>query len=185
MTPWSQSKILEHPVEHYGAVRPGIPTGALVFTSGSYFVSRAIRYFTNSPWSHVGFLAWVEGRLLVIESVEDHGVRFAPLSRYLTDYRGLIVVAVPDLNALQVKHAIGYAIDRLTTPYGYGQMAAILARIVTGFGRGPSSQGLICSELVGESLAAAGFFVNHSVADYATPEDVWCDPRVKYVARLK
>ncbi len=185
MTPWSQAEILEKPVRHCSEVRPAIQPGWLLFTSGQYLISKTIRYFTHSPWSHVGFLTWIENRLLVLESVEDHGVRFAPLSKYLIDYRGPMVVAMADLNPFQVKQTIGYAIDLLTVPYGYAQIAAILTRVVTGFGRAPSSRGLICSELVGESLAAAGFFVKPSIADYVTPQDVWCDPRVKYVARLK
>ena len=44
---------------------------------------------TDSPWSHVGVVFWLKSiqRVLLLESVESIGVRFAPLSKYLSDYK--------------------------------------------------------------------------------------------------
>ena len=89
------------PVLAYRELRPKLKSGDLLFTSGDYLASQLIRKFTESPWSHVGIVFRVDAidRVLLLESVEDMGVRFAPLSKYLSDYeggkpyRGRIVVA--------------------------------------------------------------------------------------------
>ena len=76
------------PVDSYQQRRAKLRSGDLLFASGDYTVSKAIRKMTDSPWSHVGVVFWLKSiqRVLLLESVESIGVRFAPLSlrvRYL------------------------------------------------------------------------------------------------------
>lgn len=75
-------------VKPYEELRAGIRSGDLMFVSGDYLVSKTIQHFTDSPWSHVGILLRLGDidRVLLLESVDDMGVRFAPLSKYLRDY---------------------------------------------------------------------------------------------------
>ena len=76
------------PVLPYAALRTKLKSGDILFASGDYLVSKAIQKMTGSPWSHVGIVFRLDSidRMLLLESVEDMGVRFAPLSKYLDDY---------------------------------------------------------------------------------------------------
>ena len=79
------NEIKELPVLPYSEVRAKLRSGDLLFTSGDYLVSKAIQKVTGSPWSHVGIVFRLDSidRMLLLESVEDMGVRFAPLFKYL------------------------------------------------------------------------------------------------------
>ncbi|MQM32499.1 MAG: hypothetical protein CRU78_19210, partial [Candidatus Accumulibacter phosphatis] len=44
------------PILDYDQVRDQLRTGDIVFCSGTYFFSQAIRWFTRSVWSHVGII---------------------------------------------------------------------------------------------------------------------------------
>jgi hypothetical protein len=72
------------PVIPYPDLRAQLKSGDLMFASGDYLVSQAIQEVTASPWSHVGIVFYLQNidRMLLLESVEDMGVRFAPLSKY-------------------------------------------------------------------------------------------------------
>ena len=84
----------------YEEVRLTLKSGDLIFASGDYLVSKAIQKVTHSPWSHVAIIIRVEeiDRILLLESVEDMGVRIVPLSKYLhtyennRPYKGKIIV---------------------------------------------------------------------------------------------
>jgi len=69
----------------YEEIRATLKSGDLIFASGDYLVSKAIQKVTHSPWSHVAIIIRVEeiDRILLLESVEDMGVRIVPLSKYL------------------------------------------------------------------------------------------------------
>jgi len=189
------------PVESYSVLRKRLQSGDLFFCSGDYLVSQMIRKVTNSPWSHVGIVIVVSSidRVLLLESVEDVGVRLAPLSKYLTDYGegsaydGRIVIArlsaltmTEGLNYNQKIEAITkYGADALTLPYNKEEIGQILARIVLGIGKKAANKGYICSELVASCLAEAGIGISAGSGGYVTPEDVWRDPTVNLLARIR
>ncbi len=129
-------------VESYQEFRPELRSGDLIFTSGDYLISKTIQKFTNSPWSHVGIIFHIDSidRILLLESVEDMGVRFAPLSKYLSDYedgkpyKGRIILArCNDINRAAVADLARFGIDELTRPYDKDEIAKIIARISLGF----------------------------------------------------
>ena len=66
----------------YKNLRSTLESGDLLFASGDYLVSKAIQKVSDSPWSHVGIIFKLTNldRMLLLESVEDMGVRLAPLS---------------------------------------------------------------------------------------------------------
>lgn len=70
----------------YTEARTIISSGDLLAWSGNSLFSKAIKWFTGSPYSHVG-IAWkANDRLFVIESMDFIGVRIFPCSRLLPFY---------------------------------------------------------------------------------------------------
>ena len=180
-------------VESYATFRPKIKSGDLLFCSGDYLVSRAIRDWTKSPWSHVGIIFNVAAidRVLLLESVEDMGVRFAPLSKYLHDYeqgrpyKGQLVVARHSQVAPAAVTPIAkFGIDELTRPYDRDEISKIMARILLGRGRAQRDREYNCSELVFECLQRAGINITYDTRGFVAPENVWVDANVKLQARI-
>jgi uncharacterized protein YycO len=182
------------PIEDYETqVRPTLQSGDLVFASGNYLISQAIKQVTHSPWSHVGILFKFQqiDRILLLESVEDIGVRLAPVSKYLSDYEngqpydGAIVFARTSiLDPADFPKVADFGCDQLTLPYNTAEIAYILARITLKLGKKPDSKGYICSELVNACFKAAGHpFKDND--DFVTPEDVWCDDSVTLLSRVR
>lgn len=173
-----------------------LKSGDLLFASGDYLVSKTIQKFTNSVWSHVGIVFRVDiiDRVLLLERVEDMGVRFAPLSKYLTDYdagkpgkpyRGRILLtrcAGVDANA--INDIARFGIDELTCPYDNDEIAAIVARIALGLGRRKHDRQYICSELVYECFHHAGTEFRYDLRGFISPENIWVDDKVSAVARI-
>jgi uncharacterized protein YycO len=179
-------------VTAYDQIRPQIQSGDLLFCSGNYLVSKAIKKVTNSPWSHVGiiFVAKSIDRVLLLESVEDVGVRLAPLSKYLEDYEngkpydGLITIARPaNVDDDLVAQVAKFGLDQLTLPYNKEEIAEILARVTLGIGH-KTGDGYICSELVYACFKSADY-VFHDTDGFVTPEDVWTDDKVSLQWRVQ
>ena len=181
------------PVIPYPELRARLKSGDLLFASGDYLVSRAIEQVTNSPWSHVGIVFRLDsiGRVLLLESVEDMGVRFAPLSKYLGDYedgrpyKGRVVLArCKDVDKDIVAGLAKFGIDELTRPYDKDEIAKILARIALGMGRKARDREYICSELVFECFASAGREFGYDERGFVSPENIWLDENVSLVGRI-
>ena len=75
----TRREIRRLPVVPYNKIRNVLETGDLFFASGSYLISKLIRKFTKSPWSHVGIIFPVHSPsgALLLESVEDTGEKRA------------------------------------------------------------------------------------------------------------
>lgn len=181
------------PVLKYPDIRTQLKSGDLLFTSGDYLVSRAIRKMTNSPWSHVGIVFRIPSvdRVLLLESVEDMGVRFAPLSKYIRDYengkpyKGRAVFArCSDVTSNTVNTLSSFGIDELTQPYDKDEIAKILARISLGIGRKERDREYICSELVYECFAHAGKEFPYNTKGFISPEDIWLDNKLSLMGRV-
>lgn len=181
------------PVQSYNSLRANLASGDLFFTSGDYLISKAIQKVTASPWSHVGIVFRLDAidRMLLLESVEDMGVRFAPLSKYLNDYengkpyKGRAVLArVKDVSTQVVAAVSRFGIDELTQPYDKDEIAKILARITLGIGKKHKDREYICSELVYECFAHAGKEFAYNRKGFISPEDVWVDEKVSLVGRI-
>jgi uncharacterized protein YycO len=181
------------PVLPYSDLRAKLRSGDLLFTSGDYLVSKAIQKVTNSPWSHVGIVIRLDSidRMLLLESVEDMGVRFAPLSKYLKDYengrpyKGRAVLArCKDVNAETITGISTFGIDELTQPYDKDEIAKILARITLGIGKKERDREYICSELVYECFLHAGKEFTYDSRGFISPEDVWKDEKLSLVGRI-
>lgn len=184
-------KVLQ--VTPYQQMRSKLKSGDLLFASGDYLISKAIQKFTVSPWSHVGIVFKLErlDRILLLESVEDIGVRFAPLSKYLTDYedgkpyKGRVVLArCKDVDSEMVRSLAKFGINGLTRPYDKDEIAKIMARIALGLGKKERDREYICSELVYECFSSAGKEFGYNPKGFIGPEDVWVDEQVSLVCRI-
>ena len=181
------------PVLPYPEVRAKLKSGDILFTSGDYLISKAIQKMTSSPWSHVGIVFRIDAidRVLLLESVEDMGVRFAPLSKYLKDYekgkpyKGRAVLArCKDVTSETIKAISTFGIDELTQPYDKDEIAKIMARITLGMGKKERDREYICSELVYECFARAGKEFAFNPKGFISPEDVWIDEKLSLVGRI-
>ena len=181
------------PVLPYSDVRSKLKSGDILFTSGDYLISKAIQKMTGSPWSHVGIVFRLDSidRVLLLESVEDMGVRFAPLSKYLSDYedgkpyKGRAVLArCKDVTSETIKGLSTFGIDELTQPYDKDEIAKIMARITLGIGRKERDREYICSELVYECFARAGKEFAYNPKSFISPEDVWVDEKLSLLGRV-
>jgi hypothetical protein len=192
----SNSDIKKIPVVPYPKIRGQLKSGDLLFASGDYLVSKAIQSVTDSPWSHVGIVLKIDAidRMLLLESVEDMGVRIAPLSKYTEDYeagkpyKGRIVFArCKDMTDRIVSQITEFGIDELTQPYDKHEIANILARITLGLGRRKNSLGreYICSELVFECFKRGGKEFKFNPKGFISPEDIWIDEKLDLMERVR
>ncbi len=181
------------PVLPYAEIRGKLMSGDILFISGDYLISKMIQKMTGSPWSHVGIVFRLDSidRVLLLKSVEDMGVRFAPLSKYLKDYedgkpyKGRAVLArCKDVTVDTVKGLSTFGIDELTQSYDKDEIAKIMARITLGIGKKERDREYICSELVYECFANAGKEFAFNPKGFINPEDVWVDEKLSLVARV-
>jgi Permuted papain-like amidase enzyme, YaeF/YiiX, C92 family len=181
------------PIMAYTAMRAQLKSGDILFTSGDYLISKAIQKMTSSPWSHVGIVLRLESidRLLLLESVEDMGVRFAPLSKYLTDYEGgkpykgrAVLARCSDVTAATVLGLSTFGIDELTQPYDKDEIAKIMARIALGIGKKKRDREYICSELVYECFANTRKYFDYNPKGFISPEDIWIDNKLSLIGRV-
>ncbi|MBI5522498.1 MAG: hypothetical protein HY910_07715 [Desulfarculus sp.] len=181
------------PVVSYQEIRSTLQSGDLFLTSGDVFLSNLIQKFSKSPWSHSGIVFRLESldRMLLLEAVEDGGVRLAPLSKYLSDYEhsqpypGLCVLARrKGLSPEQVNSLAKFGLDALTRPYDNAEIARIVGRIALGEGRHEDDTAYICSELVQACYQAAGWPFKEDARGFIAPKDIWNDPAVSLLARI-
>lgn len=192
--PLTSSELTSRLPVSYPEIRSSLRTGDIVFCSGTYFFSKAIRLITKSVWSHVGIIYRDDflDRIFILESETLIGVRIAPLSKYLKDYHGrrkpylgrMFVARIePEILAESMKKAVSFGMDQLTKPYDNWEILRIGIRIIFGIGRKSRDRKYICSELVYEAFHKAGVefpYNNRSIS----PDDLWKDPKVKIRFRI-
>jgi hypothetical protein len=181
------------PVFPYAELRAKLKSGDMLFASGDYLISKAIQKMTGSPWSHVGIVLRLDfiDRVLLLESVEDMGVRFAPLSKYLNNYEGgkpykgrAVLARCKDVTSKTIAGLSTFGIDELTQPYDKDEIAKIMARITLGIGKKERDREYICSELVYECFAHAGKEFAFNPKGFISPEDIWVDEKLSLVGRV-
>jgi hypothetical protein len=191
--PLSLTEVERLPVTPYADLRPQLQSGDLLFCAGRYPVSKAIQMATRSPWSHVGIIFHSSSidRKLLLESVEDAGVRMAPLTKYLHDYEhgkpydGAVVIArFQAINPEMVIRLGQYGTDLLTQRYGCEEIGRIIARVALGVGREQTDRGYISSELVHYCFDRAGYHFDSDPRRFVAPADIWVDRNVTLLARI-
>lgn len=172
---------------NYSAVRNKIKTGDILFCSGNYPMSKIIRKLSKSLFSHVAFVFSWNGRVLVLESVEDDGVRAVPLSQYIENYenskhpyKGRLFLARHKVKLPKKKSnkMLGKAADLLNSKYDKNDIAKIAWRITTGLGKHKKDNEYICSEFVDECFHEIGIPLNRGKKGFIFPEHIAADKNV-------
>jgi hypothetical protein len=176
----------------YEQAKNNIKTGDILFCSGRYIVSEMIKKISNSLFSHVALLIYWNEHVLVLESVEDDGIRVVPLSHYLYNYENSKekyngemyiarheVVGSPDFNKEKIKTMCGKAIDLLNRNYDKDEIAKIIARIGLGIGRHKDDYEYMCSEFVDECFKQMEIELSRDPKGFIFPEHIAADPNVK------
>lgn len=192
--PNSIREIKQIPVVPYATVREDLQTGDLVFCSGRYWISKWIRYFSKSMFSHVGIIYKDEylDRVLILEAEIIYGVRLAPLSKYLKDYHGnhrpyrgymLLARLNTPISQNELKQVISFGLDELTRPYDNWEIFRILLRVMFKVGKKERNRSYICSELVASAFKKANikFKANNT---YISPDEVARFPGLQFIKRI-
>ncbi|QUW23699.1 hypothetical protein JSQ81_09450 [Sporosarcina sp. Marseille-Q4063] len=176
----------------YELAKNKIKTGDILFCSGRYLVSEMIKKLSNSIFSHVALLVCWNEHVLVLESVEDDGVRVVPLTHYLYNYENSKemyngemyvarheVVDSPDFDKEKIKSMCGNAINLLNRNYDKEEIAKIVARIALGIGRHRDDEEYMCSEFVDECFMQLEIEISRDPMGFIFPEHIAADPKVK------
>ena len=119
--------------ENYTASRHLIKSGDLLAWSRTGFISRLVRAWTGSTYSHVG-VAWVvAGRVFVLEALDGKGVVIRPLSNLLPVYH-------VDVGVIWTQERENFALKHVGESYSF------LDAIRAGFGLQPKHKGWQCVE---------------------------------------
>lgn len=187
----------------YEAARSRIHSGDLLLCSGQYTFSKLIQKATGSVWSHVGFVLRVDAidRLMVLESIEGHGVRTVALSEYVKNfegtgsgYKGRVAIArhrrfAQQATAAGMKAMSQFAVDRLACPYDEEEIGRITARIVGAkLGFAPDEMvrdnEFICSEYVYECYRRLDITIRNDHRGFIAPADFARDPEVEVMFEI-
>jgi hypothetical protein len=190
-----RERLLALPIVPFAALRPQLRTGDLLFISGNYASSTRIRAFTHSPWSHVGLILQLPilDRVLLLESVEQIGVRLIPLSKYMDDYDdggkpydGVLVVArVEGVTQKTAQGLMQFGADELGRPYNQEEIAVLFDPDALQKGRPPAGERVyVCSELIQACFHHAGLDFPNDPGGFISPENIWADARVSLLARI-
>lgn len=176
----------------YEQAKNKIKTGDILLCSGRHLVSEMIKKLSNSVFSHMALLVYWNEHVLVLESVEDDGVRVVPLSHYLYNYEnskekynGEMFIArhdlvdSPDFDKEKIKSMCGKAIDLLNRNYDKDEIAKIVARISLGIGRHKEDFEYMCSEFVDECFKKLEIELSRDPMGFISPEHIAADPNVK------
>jgi uncharacterized protein YycO len=167
-----------------------LKTGDIFLCSGNYLVSKLIKKVSESMFSHTGIIVKWGEHTLIMESVEDDGVRIVPLEHYIKNYEnsnnrynGSLFIARHELlqnvndDSEMIRNLIKVGFSLLNSGYDKNEIAQIVARIGLGIGRHEDNNEYICSEFVNECFKkkigvefltdSEGFiFPEHIVADH-------------------
>jgi hypothetical protein len=194
------------PPVSYDVARTQIRNGDIALFAGREPMSRLIEHFTESTFCHVGYIWRMDAidRIMLLESVENAGVRMLPLSSKMNGgmsgkpYNGQLLVARHDdfpLPGPAFDEAFGkmtrFAVDRLGCPYDpeeIGMIGVSIAANLAGFavpnGLKPNNA-YICSEYAEVCYSELGIKIPRARADFIYPADFANDPKVKAVVGIR
>jgi uncharacterized protein YycO len=185
------------PKIYYATLRNTVQSGDILFYSGEDEVSKLIRWATNSIWSHVGIILKVESidRVLLLESVENQGVRLIPVSKYIRNVSveaktedfaiRLVIARHKKLSKSKSKKLLNFGLDQITQPYDREEIQRIIQRIILGEGKAERDNAYMCSELVYECFLQANIEFKYNKLGFISPEDIWKDEDLIAIAEIE
>ncbi len=204
-------KVLNDPATPYAQARGLIQNGDIALFHGNEPFSKLIETFTDGPFSHVGFVWRMDDidRVMLLESVDQLGVRLIPLSTKLNGngtetnkpYTGQLVIArhrdfpvgIADADHVdnqKFRDMTKYAVDRVGSPYSARDIAGIAARIMVGFAQVTEAENLvpdgsyICSEYAWECYKQIGIDIPFNAEKFIAPNDFARAEKVDFVASV-
>ena len=192
----NQNELSKLPYASYRELDQIVKSGDILFYSGEDEVSKLIRWATKSMWSHVGILIKLDGldRILLLESVENVGVRIIPLSKYIKNieqeeeeedfYARLVIARHDQLEEPNIKVLLNFGIDQITRPYDREEIQRIMVRIAKGEGKAERDKAYMCSELVYECFRKAGIEIPYNHLGFISPEDIWNNPNIHPIVEI-
>lgn len=168
----------------YTQIRGRIRTGDILLFQGTSPLSRLIRWGSGSEYSHAGFAAWWDGRLLVFQA-SGRGAEVLPASSAVDAYDGQV-----DWFALKDEHQrridahllVTTAVTLLGRSYSRLGLVQLMARMVGGRFRGlpdPKAcpNAVFCSQYVSYCYRRAGLDLVEGTDDGSTsPADLAASP---------
>lgn len=169
---------------HYSEARPEIQDGDTLFCQGNSIFSKLIRKFTGEI-SHTGKIFLWGHRRVVLESVEGHGTRFVPLSWYVDNYNGGLLIGRPD--DLDAEKSLAWCQEHTPRPYDWNEIYRITLRRfkVSRRTKVVDNDSRICSEFVADADEAGGVVHQYNSGGYITPTDIWNSSKVSQIFRIK
>lgn len=184
--------------EKYDNLIKDLKSGDILLCCGNYLVSQLIKSISKSMFSHVGIIVKWEENILLMESVEDDGVRMVPLEHYIKNYEnsnnrynGSLYVArhklLEGLNDEddKIRKLIKEGLSLLNRAYDKNEIAEIIARIGLGIGKHNDNQEYICSEFVNECFKKINIEFLDDSKGYIFPEHIASDPNTKPIAQIE
>jgi hypothetical protein len=175
----------------YRQARRHLKTGDLLFCSGDHIVSELIKKFSNSMFSHCGIILCWNDRILLLESVEDDGVRVIPFSQYVNNfenskkpYSGRLYIGrlrtlhSPNFNKRKIDKMLGKAADMLNRKYDKNEITKIISRIALGLAKHEDNEEYICSEFVDECFKHIGIKFDREKSGFIFPEHIAKDDKL-------
>jgi uncharacterized protein YycO len=172
----------------YGSARRDFHLGDVLLFRGRGLASQAIRFFTHSPYSHVGLVFPYQGRVYCVEAV-GVGVRLILMSEVMRRYHGGIdYYEVPRAAPEQRNGAISFCFQQLGKLYDRPGIFRLVVAVL--LNRKPAvreDQAWFCSELVAAAYRSQGLPLAPVSAAYASPADLAVSPELKlrYVLKLE
>lgn len=162
-----------------------VQSGDLLFCSGRGELGRLIRWFTGSPYGHVGTVLHLDdepSQLYLVQSLEPNGVQLVPLVPFIDAYDGLIwtVTVTGYDDATMRKKLIALAFPALGEPYDMREIAEL---ILHEQGRPMERTRFICS--VFTEYLWAGIGLSLTTEEVIAPSTVAESPRLTNWRQVK
>ncbi len=140
---------------------------SVVFTTSNSLISRLIRWYLGTPYSHVALIVESEsiGRSLVYEA-NWSGVVFKNMPTWAKKNEVIYCHDI-DISKRRLSELFTFCIDNLGKKYGYVTLLSILFK-----GKGDGDRTFICSELLYRALEDEMKHV-HKRSDLVTPKDIY------------
>lgn len=170
----------------YDSIRSELKTGDIVLFSGNGFISKMIKWITNSEWSHIGIVINIEEYdfVTVLESTTlsnlpdlqtgeyVKGVQLVPLSARIAKYDGKIAVRQlirSDDGSVDTRSLMDFRREIIGRKYESSEAELIKSATI---GTNEEDLGsLFCSELVAECYQRMGVLTEHKPSNEYTPAD--------------
>ncbi len=171
----------------YSEIRNSLQTGDIVLFSGKGRISNIIKWFTKSPWSHVGMvirstewdmlLLWESTTLNKLKDIQSgvarQGVQLVPLSERIKTYDGEIGIRRLETNKV-IRHQPLMDFRQEVKGRSYEQSKLELIKSAYDGPLGQNEEdlsSLFCSELIAEAYQRMGFISNDISSNEYTPAD--------------